>query len=195
MVGVVPLETHDYTATDCGVSSSEPFIGWHSADMCFEGDRGLGEEHDRVRYLHIDREAHERVDDDDGDGDDDDHDDGEDTGYEEQPVPVAPVAPTSGSDWRPRHEKGKGLTGSFMSVISKISGEVLLTQSSSHHTVGMWQDRGLLKCRSCYMTLTEWNLTDAQVVSLATEIGLMHLRSCIFQHPNSALLSTFVEQW
>ncbi|KAI5667152.1 hypothetical protein M9H77_17005 [Catharanthus roseus] len=35
----------------------------------------------------------------------------------------------------------------------------MLTQSSSYHTVVMWQDRGLLKCRSRYIG---WNLTDAQ---------------------------------
>ncbi|KAI5654326.1 hypothetical protein M9H77_31513 [Catharanthus roseus] len=55
-------------------------------------------------------------------------------------------------------------------------------------------DRGLLKCRSCYMALVGWSLTDAKVISLATETGLMHLRSCMFQHPNSALLSAFVER-
>ncbi|KAI5680276.1 hypothetical protein M9H77_01503 [Catharanthus roseus] len=55
-------------------------------------------------------------------------------------------------------------------------------------------DRDLLKCRSCCMALTGWSLTDAKVVSLATGTCLMHLRSCMFQHPNSALLSTFVER-
>ncbi|KAI5681496.1 hypothetical protein M9H77_02724 [Catharanthus roseus] len=39
----------------------------------------------------------------------------------EQPVYVAPVAPASGSDGRPRHGKGKGLTGSLMSVMSKFA--------------------------------------------------------------------------
>ncbi|KAI5656835.1 hypothetical protein M9H77_25628 [Catharanthus roseus] len=77
IVGAVPPDssynTHDYTATNYGVSSSEPFIERHSTDMYFKGDRGLGKEHDGVRSIHIDREAHERVDDDgDGDGDDDD---------------------------------------------------------------------------------------------------------------------------
>ncbi|KAI5674196.1 hypothetical protein M9H77_14560 [Catharanthus roseus] len=32
------------------------------------------------------------------------------------------MAPASGSDGRPRHGKGKGLTGSFMSVMSKFAG-------------------------------------------------------------------------
>ncbi|KAI5676338.1 hypothetical protein M9H77_07288 [Catharanthus roseus] len=39
-------------------------------------------------------------------------------------VYVVPVAPASGSDGRPRHGKGKGLTGSFMSVMSKIAGSL-----------------------------------------------------------------------
>ncbi|KAI5667090.1 hypothetical protein M9H77_16943 [Catharanthus roseus] len=70
------------------------------------------------------RQLGAKVDDeDDGDGDDDnDDDDGEDDGDEEQLVPVAPVAYASGSNGRPRHEKGKGLTGSFLSVMSKITG-------------------------------------------------------------------------
>ncbi|KAI5659648.1 hypothetical protein M9H77_28441 [Catharanthus roseus] len=111
MVGTAPQDssysTLDYTATTYGVSSSEPYIGRHSTDRDFEGDRGLGEEYDR------------RVDDD-GDGDDDDdQDESEDVGDEKQPVPVAPA---SGSDGWPRHGKGKGLTGNFMSVMSKISG-------------------------------------------------------------------------
>ncbi|KAI5658440.1 hypothetical protein M9H77_27233 [Catharanthus roseus] len=41
MVGVIPPNSsyskHDYTAIDYDVSSSEPFIGRHSADMCFKG--------------------------------------------------------------------------------------------------------------------------------------------------------------
>ncbi|KAI5673191.1 hypothetical protein M9H77_13555 [Catharanthus roseus] len=65
--------------------------------------------------------GHRGIDDeDDDDGDDDDNDEG--AGAEEQPIPVAPVAYASGSDGRPRHGKGKGLTGSFMSVMSKITG-------------------------------------------------------------------------
>ncbi|KAI5658076.1 hypothetical protein M9H77_26869 [Catharanthus roseus] len=60
--------------------------------------------------------------DDDGDGGNDDHDDGYDDGDEEQPVYVAPVAPASGSDGRPRQGKGKGLTGSLMSVMSMFAG-------------------------------------------------------------------------
>ncbi|KAI5670620.1 hypothetical protein M9H77_10984 [Catharanthus roseus] len=40
--------------------------------------------------------------------------------------------------------------------------EVLLTRSSSHHTVNISRDRGLLKCQSRYMALTGWDFTDAQ---------------------------------
>ncbi|KAI5678016.1 hypothetical protein M9H77_08966 [Catharanthus roseus] len=61
--------------------------------------QGLGEEPDRVRSLHIRGEEDERADDGgDGDGDDDDS---EDAGDKEQPVPLAPVAPTSRSNGRP----------------------------------------------------------------------------------------------
>ncbi|KAI5661530.1 hypothetical protein M9H77_20853 [Catharanthus roseus] len=45
-------------------------------------------------------------------------DEGDYAGDEEQLVPVAHA---SGSDGRSRHEKGRGLTGSFMSVMSKIA--------------------------------------------------------------------------
>ncbi|KAI5661384.1 hypothetical protein M9H77_20707 [Catharanthus roseus] len=63
-------------------------------------------------------EADERGDDD-GDGGDDDHDEGDDDGDEEQTVYVAPVAPASGSDGRPRHGKGKVLTGSFIPEVAR----------------------------------------------------------------------------
>ncbi|KAI5677833.1 hypothetical protein M9H77_08783 [Catharanthus roseus] len=97
-------------------------------DRVPEGDRVYGEEQERVRTLHIQGKSDERGDDDgvdggdgeggdgDGDGGDDDHDDGDDDGDEEQPIYVAPVAPASGSDRRPRHGEGKGLTGSLMSI-------------------------------------------------------------------------------
>ncbi|KAI5658221.1 hypothetical protein M9H77_27014 [Catharanthus roseus] len=86
-----PAITHDYTTTDYVVSSSKPFIGRDSGDMGLEGDRGLGEEPNRIRSLHIGGDGDERVHD---DGDDDhDDDDGDDAGDEEQPVPLALVAP------------------------------------------------------------------------------------------------------
>ncbi|KAI5648922.1 hypothetical protein M9H77_34927 [Catharanthus roseus] len=100
-------------------------------DRVSEADRVFGEEQERVRSLHIQGEADERGDDDsdggdgdsggddDGDGGDDDHDDGDDDGDEEQPVYVAPVALASGSDERPRHGKGKGLTGNLIPDVAR----------------------------------------------------------------------------
>ncbi|KAI5677449.1 hypothetical protein M9H77_08399 [Catharanthus roseus] len=124
MVGTAPHDSscsiHGYSHADFGVSSSEPYIG-RPADMVCEGDRGLGEEHDKVRSLHIKGETDEGGDDD-GNGGNDDQEEGEDAGNEEQPVPMAHVAPASGSDGRLLHGKRKGLTGSFMSIMNKISG-------------------------------------------------------------------------
>ncbi|KAI5657631.1 hypothetical protein M9H77_26424 [Catharanthus roseus] len=121
IMGRVPpnssYSTHCYIATDFGISSSEPFVRRDSRDMGLEGDRGLGEEPDRVRSLYIRGNGDERVHDD----DDDDDDDGDDAEEEEKPVPFAPAAPVSSSGIRPHHGKGKGLTGSFMLVMSKIS--------------------------------------------------------------------------
>ncbi|KAI5672341.1 hypothetical protein M9H77_12705 [Catharanthus roseus] len=105
--------THGYSHTEYGVSSFDPYLPRPV-------DRGVGEEQERVRFLHIEGEADEG--DDDGDGSDDDQDEGDDTRDEEQLMHVAPVAPVSGSDMRPRHGKEKGLTDSFMSVMIKIAG-------------------------------------------------------------------------
>ncbi|KAI5648783.1 hypothetical protein M9H77_34788 [Catharanthus roseus] len=55
-------------------------------------------------------------------------------------------------------------------------------------------DHGSLKFQSHYMALTGWELTDAHVRPLASGSGLMHLLSYMFQHPNAALLSAFVER-
>ncbi|KAI5658292.1 hypothetical protein M9H77_27085 [Catharanthus roseus] len=100
-----------------------PFMGMHFSYLRFEDDRGLDEEPDKVRSLHIGGEEDERADDGGGDDDDDDDDDddGEDAGDEEQPVTLALVAPASGSDGRRCHGKRKRLTDSFMSVMSKTS--------------------------------------------------------------------------
>ncbi|KAI5667927.1 hypothetical protein M9H77_17780 [Catharanthus roseus] len=123
MIGTTPHDsscsTHGYSHIDFGVSSSEPYIGRPVYRVC-KGDRGIGEEHDRVRSLHIKGEA-DQGGDDDGDSGDGNQDEGEDAGDEEQPVPVAPA---SGSNGHPHHGKGKGkgLTGNFMSMMSKISG-------------------------------------------------------------------------
>ncbi|KAI5673903.1 hypothetical protein M9H77_14267 [Catharanthus roseus] len=100
------------------VGTIRPDSSYSTHDLRFQCDQGLGEEPDKVQSLHIEGEEDERADDG-GNGDDDN--DGEDARDEEQPMPLAPVGPTSGSNGRPRHRKGKGLTGSFMSVMSKIS--------------------------------------------------------------------------
>ncbi|KAI5662405.1 hypothetical protein M9H77_21728 [Catharanthus roseus] len=116
------VEGHTFTASSKGVTmrhstSDLPVTPTPLAPGFHHGTgeaRVLGKEQERVRSLHIQGEADERGDDD-GDGGDDD-------GDEEQTVYVAPVAPASGSDRGPRHKKGKSLTGSFMSVMSKIAG-------------------------------------------------------------------------
>ncbi|KAI5658294.1 hypothetical protein M9H77_27087 [Catharanthus roseus] len=103
MFGATPQDsscsTHGCSHAEYGISSSVPYVP-RPADSEEVDERG----------------------DDDGDGGDDDQDKGDDDADEEQTVYVAPVAPASGSDKRPRHEKGKGLTGIFMSVMSKIVG-------------------------------------------------------------------------
>ncbi|KAI5654569.1 hypothetical protein M9H77_31756 [Catharanthus roseus] len=155
--------THEYSPAEYGVSSSNPY-----------GDRVVSEEQERVRSLHIQGEADERCDND-GNGGEDDEDEGDDDGDEEQTVYVAPVAPASGFDRRPRHGKGKGLTGSFMSVMSKITGshnkrlevarDVLAPTQKRKKVkarIGSRQtqqreDCGLLKCRSRYMALTVYS--------------------------------------
>ncbi|KAI5673421.1 hypothetical protein M9H77_13785 [Catharanthus roseus] len=133
MFGAAPQDSscniHGYSHAEYGVSSSVPYVPRpadrvYKGDIGFEGDRGVGEEQERVRSLYIEREADERGDDD-GDGGDDDQDEGDDAGDEEQPVPVAPVAHTSGSDGRPRHEKGKGLTGRSHNKRPEVACEVL----------------------------------------------------------------------
>ncbi|KAI5677266.1 hypothetical protein M9H77_08216 [Catharanthus roseus] len=108
-------------------------------------------------------EEDERADDDgdgddgDGDGDDDDDggddDDGEDAGDEEQPRKRVKA-----SDWE---QIGPAEGGPVdPKLIPSYGGHV---------------DRGILKYRSRYMALTGWSITDAEVVSLATGTGLMHL--------------------
>ncbi|KAI5658703.1 hypothetical protein M9H77_27496 [Catharanthus roseus] len=218
MIGAAPHDSscskHEYSHANNGALSSEPYIGRPVYRVCesdrgFEGDRGLGEEHDRVRSLHIEEEA-DQGGDDDGDSSDDDQDEGGDAGDEEQPVPVAPA---NGFDRCPRHEKG--LTGSFMSMMSKISGsrnkrpnvaretgpadggpvDPKLIPSYGGHVAGpIWRGQISLKWRSHYIALTGWDLTDAQVHSLASPTSLTQLRSCMFQRPNTALISAFVER-
>ncbi|KAI5658998.1 hypothetical protein M9H77_27791 [Catharanthus roseus] len=127
MFGAAPqnssCSTHGYSHVEYGVSSyvryvTSPAHRIYESDIGLEGDRGVGEEQERVGSLHIEGKADER----DDDGGDDDRDEGDDASDEEQPVPVALVAHASGSDRRPRHGKGKGLTGNFLSVMSKFRG-------------------------------------------------------------------------
>ncbi|KAI5680595.1 hypothetical protein M9H77_01822 [Catharanthus roseus] len=154
--------TYGYSHADYGVSSSDHYVPG-PADRVPEGDRGESDERGDDDGGDGDGEGGDG----DGDGDDDDHDD-DDDGDEEQPVYVAPVAPASGSDGRPRHGKGKGLTGSLMLVMKAAEGgpvyPELIPSYGGHVAGGIWreQDRGLLKCRSRYMALTGWELTDSQ---------------------------------
>ncbi|KAI5678042.1 hypothetical protein M9H77_08992 [Catharanthus roseus] len=98
----------------------------------------------RSLYWSLGGEADERVDDD-GDGGDDDQDEGDDDGDEEQTVYVAPVAPASGSDGRPRHRKRKGLTGSFISVMSKIARSRNKRPEVAHDVLAPTQKRKKVK--------------------------------------------------
>ncbi|KAI5658968.1 hypothetical protein M9H77_27761 [Catharanthus roseus] len=182
-----------------GVSSSDPYVPG-PADRVYEGDRVFGEEQERVRSQHIQGEADERGDDDgdsgDGDGGDGDgsDDDGDDDGDEEQLVYVAPMAPASGSNGRPRHGKGKGLTGSLMSVMNKFAGsrnkrpdvteaakggpvDPELIPSYGGHVAGrIWrgQDRSLLKFRSRYMALTGFNTLELHAVATSRQTSQSH---------------------
>ncbi|KAI5661563.1 hypothetical protein M9H77_20886 [Catharanthus roseus] len=116
--------THDYTTTDYGISSSEPFVGKDYGDIGIEGDRGVDSEPATVGSLHIDGEDDWRVHDHDDDNNDDD-DYGDDAGDEEEHLPMAPVAhatPILSSCGRPRPRKGKRLTGSFISVMRGLHG-------------------------------------------------------------------------
>ncbi|KAI5678500.1 hypothetical protein M9H77_09450 [Catharanthus roseus] len=115
----------------------------------------------KTLYCTMGGEADERGDDDgdgsddDGDGGDDDQDEGDDDdGDEEQTVYVAPVAPVSGSDGRPRHRKGKGLTGSFMSVMSKFAGSRNNRPKVAHDVLAPMQKRKKVKA-------SDWEQTEA----------------------------------
>ncbi|KAI5656937.1 hypothetical protein M9H77_25730 [Catharanthus roseus] len=206
-IGDSVCSIHGYSHADYGVSSSDHYVPG-PADRVSEGDRAFGLEQERVRTLHIQGESDERGDDDGGDGDggdreggdgdgdggDDDHDDGDDDGDEEQPVYVAPVAPASGSNGCPRHGKGKDLTDSLMSVMSKFAGsrnkrpdvteaaeggpvDPELIPSYGGHVAGqIWrgQDRGLLKCRSRYMALTGFNALELHAVATSRQTSQSH---------------------
>ncbi|KAI5667574.1 hypothetical protein M9H77_17427 [Catharanthus roseus] len=146
ILGAAPQDSscsiHGYSHAKYGISSSDPY-----------GDMVVGDEQERVRSLHIQG-------DDDGDGgdDDDDQDEDDNDGYEEQSVYFAPVALASGSDGYPLHGKGKGLTGNFMSVMSKIARSCNKRPEVARDVPAPTQKRkkgrGLWKCQSRYMPLT-----------------------------------------
>ncbi|KAI5659480.1 hypothetical protein M9H77_28273 [Catharanthus roseus] len=106
--------THGYSHADYVVSSFDHYLPGPA-------DRGESDERDDDDGGDGDGSYGEGGDGD-GDGGDDDHNDNDDDGDKEQPAYVAPVAPASGSDGRPRHGKGKGLTSSLMLVMSKFAG-------------------------------------------------------------------------
>ncbi|KAI5668595.1 hypothetical protein M9H77_18448 [Catharanthus roseus] len=67
----------------------------------------------------------------------------------------------------------------------------VIVPSYSGHVAGcIWHGQS----RSRYVSMTGWTPSDPAVVQLAGEIRLSHLRSCMFQRPNSSLLSAFVER-
>ncbi|KAI5671292.1 hypothetical protein M9H77_11656 [Catharanthus roseus] len=139
-----------HSTSDLPVTPTPLAPGFHHGT----GEAGVvGEEQERVRSLQIQGEADERGDDD-GDGGDDDQDDGDDDGDEEQTVYVAPVAPASGSDGRPRHGKGKGLTGNFMSVMSKFVGSRNRRPEVARDVPALTQKRKKVKA-------SDWEQTEA----------------------------------
>ncbi|KAI5683303.1 hypothetical protein M9H77_04531 [Catharanthus roseus] len=194
MVGAVPTDssynTHECIATDYGISSSDPF--------------GLDPEPAMVGSLHISREDVGMVHGDSDDDDDvDDDDDGAEAGGEEKPITVAPVAPTSSSGSRPCPRKGKGLTGSFILVMSKIVGKKAkssdweltgptdggpidpeLIQLYGGHVAGrIWlgQERSILKSRSRYIALQRGGSRTTTVFTchlmitvIQSDLGIMY---------------------
>ncbi|KAI5670643.1 hypothetical protein M9H77_11007 [Catharanthus roseus] len=98
-------------ATDCGNPSSD--AGWgRNFGTSKDGNRIRSEEPVMAGFLRI-----EGGEDDEDDGGDDDDDDNDDHGDDDEPVPMAHA---SSSGYRSASGKGKWLTDSFMSVMSKI---------------------------------------------------------------------------
>ncbi|KAI5667388.1 hypothetical protein M9H77_17241 [Catharanthus roseus] len=153
----------EYGATARGISSSDVGLGRDSGTS-------RSEEVDRVGSLciHSSEGNEDEREDDDNDDDDDDDDDSDDDGDDHEPVPVVE---TSSSCHTPAPGKGKGFTGSLMSVMSLANGpqDPVIVPSYSDHVAGcIWcgQDRGILKLRSRYVSLTGWTPSDP-VVDLA----------------------------
>ncbi|KAI5659860.1 hypothetical protein M9H77_28653 [Catharanthus roseus] len=166
--------------------------------------------------------GHDDDDDDDGDNDGDDHESVpvvEASSSDHRPAPgkgkgltgsfMSVMSKIAGSRQK-RPEKLRPPTNPTQRKKSKNDGweqtstvdgdpqDLVIVPSYSGHVAGCirrGQDRGILKSRSHYVSLTGWTLNDLAVVQLAGETGLSHLRSCMFQHPNSSLLSAFMERW
>ncbi|KAI5661507.1 hypothetical protein M9H77_20830 [Catharanthus roseus] len=210
LVGSVPVDSSysgdEYGATACGNSSS---------DVGLVRDSGTSRSEEAVKVgslcIHS-SEGNEDEREDDGGHDDDD--DSDDDGDDHETVPVVEA---SSSGHRLAPGKGKGLTGSFIPKKSRpptnpmqrkkskndgweqtgpadgVPQDSVIVPSYSGHVAGcIW--RGILKSRSHYVSLTGWTPSDPAVVQLAGETGVSHLRSCMFQHLNSSLLSAFVER-
>ncbi|KAI5666162.1 hypothetical protein M9H77_16015 [Catharanthus roseus] len=92
---------------------------------------------------------------------------------------------SSGLDRRPRHGKGKGLRSRNKrpevahDVPAPIQKRKKVNASDWEQTGAVERDRGLLKCRSRYMALTGWDLTDSQAQPLASGSGVDIL---VFSH-------------
>ncbi|KAI5659717.1 hypothetical protein M9H77_28510 [Catharanthus roseus] len=117
----------DYGVTDCGNPSSDAGLGRDSG-ISRVGGRARSEEAVKVSSLRI----HGSEDDEDepkDDGRDDDGYDGDGNGDDDEHVPVAHA---SSSDHRIALGKGKGLTSSFMSMISKIAESQQKRPEKSH---------------------------------------------------------------
>ncbi|KAI5668456.1 hypothetical protein M9H77_18309 [Catharanthus roseus] len=115
LAGSVPVDSSyngaDYGATDCGNSLSDAGLGRDSSTSRSEEAVRIGSL--RIHSGEDDEDKRE----DDGGHDDDDNGDGDSD--DDEPVPVAQA---SSSGHRPAPDKGKGLTSSFMSLMSKIAG-------------------------------------------------------------------------
>ncbi|KAI5666520.1 hypothetical protein M9H77_16373 [Catharanthus roseus] len=171
LAGFVPVDSSysgaKYGATACGNFSSDVGVG----SLRIHSSEGNKDEHE-------DDGGHEDGHDDDGGHDDDDDDGSDDDGDDHELVPVVEA---SSSGHRLAPSKRKGLTGSFMSVMSKIAGsrqkrpeksrpptnpmQRKKSKNDSWEQTGprsfagcIWrgQDRGILKSRSHYVPLTGW---------------------------------------
>ncbi|KAI5658965.1 hypothetical protein M9H77_27758 [Catharanthus roseus] len=218
LAGSVPVDSSysgaDYGATDYGNPSSDVGLGRHSGTSQSKEAVTVGS----LRIHRGEDDKDERED----DGGHDDDGDGDGDGDDNEPIPVAQA---SSSGHRPAPGKGKSkivrsrqkkpeklcpATNPMQRKKAKNDGweqtgpvdggpqdPVLVPSYSGHFAGSIWrgQDRGILKLRSRYVSMTGWAPSDPAVVQLAEEVGLSHLRSCMFQHPNSSLLSAFVKRW